>query len=152
MLPGTDVIDIHPTRRTGGPPDMSPHIAAVSIVVDDMARSLAFYRELGLDLPPDADQQPHAEAPLPGGLRLLWDTVETVRSFDPDWRPPTGGDHRVALAFGCDTPADVDATFDRLVSLGYDGRKAPWDAAWGQRYAVVDDPDGNAVDLFAPSA
>ena len=27
----------------------------------------------------------------------------------------------------------------------------PFDAFWGQRYATVLDPDGNAVDLFAPS-
>jgi uncharacterized glyoxalase superfamily protein PhnB len=26
---------------------------------------------------------------------------------------------------------------------------SPWDAFWGMRYAVVKDPDGNAVDLFA---
>jgi uncharacterized glyoxalase superfamily protein PhnB len=26
----------------------------------------------------------------------------------------------------------------------------PWDAFWGQRYAVVHDPDGNGVDLFCP--
>ena len=39
----------------------------------------------------------------------------------------------------------------KLVSLGYDGYKKPWDAFWGQRYAVVHDPDGNAVDLFAPA-
>ncbi|MFL6036949.1 MAG: glyoxalase, partial [Gaiellaceae bacterium] len=26
----------------------------------------------------------------------------------------------------------------------------PFDAFWGQRYATVVDPDGNAVDLFAP--
>jgi hypothetical protein len=26
----------------------------------------------------------------------------------------------------------------------------PWDAFWGQRYAVVHDPDGNGVDLLAP--
>ncbi|MFE2436947.1 glyoxalase, partial [Streptomyces sp. NPDC059409] len=28
--------------------------------------------------------------------------------------------------------------------------RAPWDAPWGQRYAVVNDPDGHGVDLFAP--
>ncbi len=29
------------------------------------------------------------------------------------------------------------------------GHVKPWDAFWGQRYASVLDPDGNAVDLFA---
>jgi uncharacterized glyoxalase superfamily protein PhnB len=37
-----------------------------------------------------------------------------------------------------------------LLSLGYEGDKPPWDAFWGQRYAIVRDPDGNTVDLFSP--
>jgi catechol 2,3-dioxygenase-like lactoylglutathione lyase family enzyme len=131
--------------------ETTPQLSAIGLVVDDMARSLAFYRHLGLDVPPEADHQPHVELALPGGLRLLWDTVDTVRSFDPDWKPPSGGP-RVGLAFACETPAAVDAAFDRLVSLGYAGHKAPWDAPWGQRYAMVEDPDGNGVDLFAPNS
>lgn len=130
---------------------MRAQLDLIGLVVEDMARSLAFYRLLGLDLPPDADGRPHAETVLAGGLRLAWDTVETVRSFDPDWKPPTGG-HRIALAFRFDTPAEVDAAYDELVSQGGHGHKAPWDAFWGQRYAIVDDPDGNAVDLFAANA
>lgn len=113
-----------------------------------MARSLAFYRRLGFDLPREADSEPHVEATLPGGLRIAWDTVDTVRSFDPDWTAPSGG-HRVALAFACDDPAAVDATYRELVGAGYEGHKDPWDAFWGQRYAIVLDPDGNSVDLFA---
>lgn len=128
---------------------MTPRLNLIGLVVSDMAASLAFYRLLGLDLPPGADEQPHVEVMLPGGLRLAWDTVDTVRSFDRAWGPPVGG-HRVALAFDCDDPAGVDATFAELVGSGHDGHLPPWDAFWGQRYAVVHDPDGNAVDLFAP--
>jgi len=129
---------------------MQAQLEQIGIVVEDMARSLAFYRQLGLDLPADADEQPHVDAALPGGLRLAWDTVETIRSFDPEWQPPTGG-HRVALSFRYASPAEVDAAYAELVGLGYSGHKAPWDAFWGQRYAMVDDPDGNVIDLFAPS-
>jgi catechol 2,3-dioxygenase-like lactoylglutathione lyase family enzyme len=130
---------------------MSARLDLIGLVVADMARALAFYRRLGLELPPEADQQPHVEVELPGGLRLAWDTEETIRSFDPDWSPPSGG-QRIGLAFRLDTPADVDRTYGELVSLGYEGYKQPWDAFWGQRYAVVHDPDGNGVDLFAPIA
>jgi catechol 2,3-dioxygenase-like lactoylglutathione lyase family enzyme len=122
----------------------------IGLVVQDMARSLAFYRRLGLDIPPDADGEPHVETALPGGLRLAWDTVETIRSFDPEWSPPSGG-HRVSLAFLVDTPAEVDRAYAELTGLGYEGHRAPWDAFWGQRYAEVLDPDGNMIDLFAPS-
>jgi catechol 2,3-dioxygenase-like lactoylglutathione lyase family enzyme len=130
---------------------VTPKLDAIGLVVDDMARSLSFYRHLGLDLPAEADAQPHAEAELPGGLRMLWDTVETVRSFDPEWQPPAGG-QRMGVAFACATPAEVDATYGSLLSLGYEGHKPPWDAPWGQRYAMVYDPDGNSVDLFCANA
>jgi uncharacterized glyoxalase superfamily protein PhnB len=127
---------------------MTARLDLIGLVVENMARSLAFYRKLGFDLPPDADTEPHVEATLPGGLRIAWDTVETVRSFDPGWTAPSGG-HRVALAFACDSAADVDGTYRALVDAGHDGHKEPWDAFWGQRYAVVLDPDGDSVDLFA---
>jgi catechol 2,3-dioxygenase-like lactoylglutathione lyase family enzyme len=131
---------------------MPARLDVVAIVVDDMARSLAFYRQLGLELSPEADDESHVEATLPGGLRLAWDTAETVRSFDPEWQPPPAGVHRISLAFRCDSPAEVDATYADLVLHGYGGHQAPWDAFWGQRYATVNDPDGNPVDLFCPNA
>jgi uncharacterized glyoxalase superfamily protein PhnB len=128
---------------------MPAQLAAIGIVVDDMPRALAFYREVGIDLPPEADGQPHADATLVGGVRLLFDTVEEIRTFDPDWQPPPNGLHRTELAFELDVPAGVDQLYDRLTSLGYHGHKQPWDAFWGQRYAIVHDPDGNGVSLFS---
>ncbi|MEO8229699.1 MAG: VOC family protein [Chloroflexota bacterium] len=128
---------------------MTAHLDLIGLVVADMGRSLAFYRRLGFDLPPGADSEPHVEAALPGGLRIAWDTVETIRSFDPEWTPPAGG-HRIGLAFLCDDPAEVDATYAALLAAGSHGHHEPWDASWGQRYATVLDPDGTAVDLFAP--
>ena len=120
----------------------------VEVVVADMARSLAFYRRLGLDIPPDADDQPHVDILLADGVRLAFDTIDTIRSFDTTWTPPTGG-HRMAMAFGRSSPAEVDATYEALTAAGYEGHLAPWDAPWGMRYAVVHDPDGSAVDLYA---
>ncbi len=128
---------------------MAPRFDLVGLVVADMAASLVFYRTLGLDVPPEADHEGHVEYSLPGGLRLAWDTVEVIRTFDPQWTPPTGA-HRVSLAFRCDSADEVDATYTKLTAAGHDGHNPPWDAFWGQRYAVVHDPDGNSVDLFAP--
>ncbi|CAN5657097.1 VOC family protein [soil metagenome] len=122
--------------------------AVIELVVADMAASVTFYRRLGLDLPPDAEQAPHVEMPLGGGLRLALDTTDTIRSFDPSWTPPSGG-HRMAIAFDCGSPAEVDRAYTELVAAGVTGHLEPWDAFWGQRYAVVHDPDGNAIDLFA---
>jgi uncharacterized glyoxalase superfamily protein PhnB len=113
-----------------------------------MGASLSFYRRLGLDIPEGVEDEPHVEATTPSGPRVAWDDAELIRQIDPDWSEPTGG-HRVALAFLCPSPADVDAKYEELAALGY-GHKEPWDAFWGQRCASVKDPDGNQIDLFAP--
>jgi catechol 2,3-dioxygenase-like lactoylglutathione lyase family enzyme len=124
--------------------------SAVGLIAADLPRTLAFYRALGLDVPADADSQPHVEVTLPGGFRILFDTESTITSFDPAWTPPSGGSARAALAFQCADPADVDAVYAAMTSAGFDGHLEPWDAFWGQRYAMLRDPDGNGVDLFAP--
>ncbi|MER5538471.1 VOC family protein [Streptomyces mirabilis] len=129
---------------------MTPRFAVIGLVASDMAATLAFYRRLGLVFPEGAEDQPHVEAELPGGSRLAIDTEETVRSFHAGWRPPADGGGRMSLAFGCDDPAEVDSVYENLVGAGYHGELKPWDAFWGMRYAVVHDPDGNGVDLFAP--
>jgi catechol 2,3-dioxygenase-like lactoylglutathione lyase family enzyme len=128
---------------------VSARLDAIGLVVADMARSLAFYRRLGLEIAAGADTEAHVEAFLPGGVRVLWDTAEMIQSFDPDWTPPSGG-NSIGLAFLCEDPAEVDSLYADLVGAGYEGHKEPWDAFWGQRYATVRDPDGNGIDLFAP--
>jgi len=126
---------------------MSARFEALGLVVSDMARSLAFYRQLGLELPEGAESEGHVEAQLPGGLRFMLDSEEIVRSFDPGWE--RGSATSIGLAFACDSPADVDRLYAELTKAGSRGHKEPWDAFWGQRYAQVRDPDGHGVDLFA---
>jgi uncharacterized glyoxalase superfamily protein PhnB len=123
-------------------------IAVVELVVADMAASLAFYERLGLVAPPGSFGEGHVEVELPGGLKLAFDTEEIIKSFDPQWIPPAGG-HRMALAFECSGPAEVDQVYAELTDAGHAGHLEPFDAFWGQRYATVLDPDGNHVDLFA---
>jgi uncharacterized glyoxalase superfamily protein PhnB len=127
---------------------MTPRLNAFGIVVADMGRSLAFYRALGLDIPASADAEPHADVTLDGGIRLMFDTRETIRSFEPDWQPPTGGSG-MGMALECGSPSEVDSVYARMVAAGYRGHHEPWDAFWGQRYATLHDPDGNPVDLYA---
>jgi uncharacterized glyoxalase superfamily protein PhnB len=127
---------------------VSPKLDAFGIVVSDMARSVAFYRRLGLDFPEGADEQPHAEAELGGGVRYMLDTEETVRSFDPAWKRPSDG-HMVGGAFRCESAEEVNRVYHELLAAGATPHKEPWDAFWGQRYAQLKDPDGTVIDLYA---
>ncbi len=129
-----------------------PRFDAIGIVVADIDAAIDFYRRLGLEVTaPAGESGGHAELGLPGGLRLMLDTEATITSFDPDYvPPPRDATRRIGLAFLCDDPGAVDATYADLTGAGYESHLEPWDAFWGQRYAAVRDPDGNIVDLFAP--
>lgn len=122
--------------------------AIVQIFASDVRRSIAFYRLLGLPVPEPGSPDPHVDVALPGGNRLSFDAQETITGMHPEWSPPDSAG-RVALAFGLESPAEVDALFARLTQAGYQGPRGPYDAPWGQRYATLLDPDGNIVDLFA---
>ena len=127
---------------------MSPQFNFFGVPVSDMARSVAFYRRLGLEFPEGAESEQHVEAPLPGGMRYALDAEEVIRSFDPDWQRPTGG-YASGGAFRCASPAEVDQVYGELLAAGGSSHKEPWDAFWGQRYAQVKDPDGTVIDLYA---
>lgn len=123
-----------------------PVVNAVGIVVSDMATSIRFYRLLGLDVP-ETPEEGHVEAASTGGVRLMLDSEDTVRSFQPDWKRETG--NQLSLAVECASAAEVDEVYARVTSAGFHGEKEPWDAFWGQRYAQLRDPDSAPVDLFA---
>ena len=120
-----DVRVLPPRRRADraalgarGPRDESaidsarmPHLDAIGITTADIAASCRFYRLLGVDVSEPATATEHHEATLPSGLRLMWDTVELMKTIDPDWQPPIG--QRQTLAFHCDTAAGVDETYAR---------------------------------------
>jgi catechol 2,3-dioxygenase-like lactoylglutathione lyase family enzyme len=126
-----------------------PRPDVFAVVVSDMARSVAFYRRLGLQFPDGAENEPHVEADVGGGIRYALDTEEVMKAFDPEWRRPTEG-HLTGGAFHCESPEEVDRLYAELLGAGGTPYKEPWDAFWGQRYAQLRDPDGTVIDLYAP--
>jgi uncharacterized glyoxalase superfamily protein PhnB len=123
-----------------------PVLSSVNLFVKDMSAALAFYRRLGLAIPDGVEGRPHVEAVMPNGLRLEFDTIELTKSYDTGWREPAGGSRNV-FQFLLPSRQAVDELFADLTSAGHNGHLPPFDAFWGARYAVVDDPDGNLVAL-----
>jgi len=81
-------------------------------------------------------------------VRFMLDSEEIIRSFMPDWSRQNG--NQVSLALECASPSEVDEIYARVTAAGFEGEKEPWDAYWGQRYALLGDPDGVRVNLYAP--
>jgi uncharacterized glyoxalase superfamily protein PhnB len=71
-----------------------------------------------------------------------------MASFIEGFTKPKGND-RIALAVEVDRPMEVDATYLAIVDGGFTAVREPFYAFWGQRYAIVADPDGNHVDIYA---
>src|SRR5579859_1871827 len=124
----------------------TPVLNAVGIVTSEMARSLEFYRQLGLDVP-NTPGDGHVNIEVPENLRLMIDSEAKIRKFRPDWDRKTG--NQLSLAFECQSPAQVDEVYARVTGAGFEGDKEPWNAFWGQRYAQLRDPDQVPVDLYA---
>ena len=122
-----------------------PQLNAIGIVASDMARSIAFYRLLGLDVP-QTPEEGHIDMFLPNGLRFMLDSEAVIHSFNPTWERARG--NQLGLALECDSPHEVNDLHAKAVAAGFDGDE-PFDAPWGQRYAELRDPDGNPVDLYA---
>ena len=121
---------------------------AIGVVTSDMKRSLEFYRALGIAAPEFDPSEDHAQCDLGNGILLMWDTVELITQLTPGYRHGSGSS--IGLAFECPSPAEVDSAYARIVGAGFESEKEPWDAFWGQRYAIVKDPDGNAISFYAP--
>lgn len=102
-----------------------------------------------MPFPDDAETEPHVQATLPEGLRIAIDHIDVIRSLDPDWQPPAGR-ARIALAFLCDSPADVDATYAAAVAAGATGRLPLGMRLGSSATPGLRDPDGNDIDLFTP--
>ena len=116
-------------------------LGMVVLDVDDVDRSIAFYRLLGLDVPDPFPGRPVALHTMDSGVSIV-----LVRGFaaglDPDWVRPES--YQQALEFSVGSDAEVDEMWTRLTSAGYHGRLAPTTRT-GPYAALVDDPDGNAV-------
>ncbi len=114
-----------------------------------MEASVAFYRRLGVRIPDASPERPDyhrtAEPAASGqGVAIELDTVPFARTWDHGW---TGG---VVLGFRVESRARVDEIYADLTGAGYRGQQPPFDAFWGARYAVVEDPDGNPVGIMSP--
>lgn len=123
----------------------------IDVVPKDMAASLAFYRELGLDIPDDqvwfVDGVPHhVDLHFDGDHSVDIDSQALTVAYAPGWNTGTP----LVLMFRTDSREDVDALHDHMVSIGHPSHVSPFDAFWGARYAVIVDPDGIHVSLMSP--
>ncbi len=111
-------------------------ISAVTIVVADMTRSVAFYESLGFDqIYGGADADFTSYRVGSGYLNLAYrEGLEEVAVWGR------------AIFY----VANVDAMYERARSVGLTPEFSPRDAPWGERYFHLRDPDGHELSFARP--
>ncbi len=130
-----------------------PLLNGLNLVVRDMESTLAFYRKLGLQIPDTAIWRTesgahHVAISMPNGIDLDFDSAELAKSYNAGWK--ADGTSRSVIGFSLPTREAVDERYAELIAAGYTGLQPAYDAFWGARYAIVEDPDGNHVGLLSP--
>jgi catechol 2,3-dioxygenase-like lactoylglutathione lyase family enzyme len=140
-------------------PTMSkPILDQINLVCGDVEASVAFYRRLGVEIP---EQRIWRTPTGPHHVSAADDAADRAIGFDLDsttfaqhwnngWKGRTDLKGRVVVGFSVTTRDDVDRIFRDMTGAGYRGLQEPWDAFWGARYAVIEDPDGIAVGIMSP--
>jgi catechol 2,3-dioxygenase-like lactoylglutathione lyase family enzyme len=105
------------------------HISAVTLAVQDMARSVAFYQAIGLDI-------------LYGGARATFTSFRLGDAFVNLILTPTyAGNWWGAPVFRVEKVDDLHASF---IAKGIQA-ESPQDGSWGERYFHLRDPDGHEL-------
>ena len=120
---------------------------AVGVNSRNIPESLKFYKILGFEFPELKVGEDHIETrPNSSGIKLMIDDAALAKEVLGE-EPRPGNYSSFAVEY--DTPAELNEIADKLKTANYKVFREPWDAFWGQRYAIVEDPDGHKVDLYA---
>jgi uncharacterized glyoxalase superfamily protein PhnB len=126
-----------------------PVLNQLNLVAGDIDAMVAFYRRLGVEIEETEPQweRHHQTAAEQRGLDLDFDSREFATTWNRGWPAERAG---VVIGFQVPTREAVEQHYAGLTDAGYRGQQEPYDAFWGSRYAIVEDPDGNSVGLMSP--
>jgi len=137
---------------------MKPHIDVITLAVDDLDRSLAFYRDgLGLEttgvvateLVDDETGAAGAIAifRLEGGLVLaLYPRSELAKDADIPFGPPKTGEFSIGQV--AESRAEVDALLAQAEQAGATLTGRPHERPWGIYSGYFRDPDGHLWEII----
>jgi catechol 2,3-dioxygenase-like lactoylglutathione lyase family enzyme len=137
-----------------------PRLDQINIVSANPDASIAFYRRLGVEIAEDGVWRTpsgihHVNAARHDArstMQLDIDSIAFARLWNTGWQRVADLRGRVVVGFSLRSRAAVDAVYADMTGAGHTGLHAPYDAFWGARYAVIEDPDGIAVGLMSPTS
>ena len=119
-------------------------LASVRIITDQLDEMVAFY-ETVTGITAERPAPPFAELVSPTATLAIGHS-QTVPLFGEGVARPAAN-ASVIIEWQVD---DVDAQFARLNTTEVDWVQTPTTMPWGNRSAMLRDPDGNLVNLYTP--
>lgn len=132
------------TMKASKPETLALQSAAPSFTVNDLAKSLSFYRDvLGFGVEEEWKDEGKVT-----GVSLKAGDVSFMIGQD-DWKK--GRDRKKGEGFRifCLTKKNVDTLADRIVAKGGRLDSGPTDQPWGVRDITLTDPDGFKITIAA---
>jgi predicted lactoylglutathione lyase len=129
---------------------MALELYMLGLIVQDMGKSLEFYRRLGLAIPEGSEAKTHVEVKMGSGLTFFLDSRPSrwdpnfVSKDDPG-RMEASGSYSSILEFYLKERDAVDAKYKELTGFGYQSYRAPYETSFGMYFAMIKDPDGNTI-------
>lgn len=145
-----DDMAVSPIQMDEKKPGARARFAQVNLVTEDMDRSMAFYRLLGVetgDMPEPWRAHHRTVTNVNDEITVEFDSAVSVGNWAPEWESARTG---VVIGFVVDRDDEVDALVEALEGEGHRVLQQPHDAFFGARYAVVEDPDGISVGIMGP--
>jgi hypothetical protein len=125
-----------------------PRLDQINIVSADPDASIAFYRRLDIEVSEDGVWRTpsgihHVNAARHDArstMQLDIDSIAFARLWNTGWQATQSLRGRIVLGFKLPSRTAVDAVYADMTGAGYAGLQPPYDAFWGARYAVIEDP------------
>ena len=126
---------------------MGLELYMVGVIVEDMAKSVEFYRRLGVDIPEGSENEQHVPIKM-GEMTFFLNTRGSNARWDPAKTEAAGG-YRIILEFYLKTHEAVDAKYAEMIGYGYESHIAPFVTPFDNYFAMINDPDGNTILISA---
>ena len=136
---------------------MDPQIDAITLAVDDLERSLAFYRALGLESAGVIGTEFERDEANPGGAAAMFHlrnglilSIYGRSDLAKDATIPEGPARSGAFSIGHAVASreEVDELIDRARAAGATVTADPHDRPWGIYSGYFQDPDGHLWEVM----
>ncbi len=126
---------------------MGTRIDMIGVFVTDLARMVAFYRDvLGFAITWDGSG-PYAEFVNDGVRFSMYERTQLPGLLGQTPGYPAGLNGTFELAIDLPTSADADRVYAQVIAAGARPVYAPRDEPWGMRSSMIADLEGNLIEI-----